>query len=66
VQLNGKVVAKTSIGGVEEILAAKLKLPKRGSLPIDRILAPFCVLVTGIVLLVLPFAAWKKRNRAIS
>jgi apolipoprotein N-acyltransferase len=60
---NGRVVAKTSIGGVEEILTVKFLLPAHGSLPFDRILAPSCVVATGIVVLVLPFLAWKQNRK---
>lgn len=57
---SGRVVARTSIGGVEEILAAKLSLPGHGSLPLDRLLAPACVAGTGLILLALALTSWKK------
>jgi apolipoprotein N-acyltransferase len=50
---NGDVIAKTSVPGSGEIISAKLYLPKKGSLPLDRWLAPFCVVVTGAVLILL-------------
>ena len=60
----GNVVAKTSIGGVDEILTAKLRLPMSGSLPLDRLLAPICVVVTGIVTAALLFLTWRDRHTA--
>src|SRR5450759_2232474 len=39
----GHVVAQTSIPGNGEIFSAQLRLPMRGSLPLDRYLAPLCV-----------------------
>jgi apolipoprotein N-acyltransferase len=47
----GYVVAQTRIPGSGDILAAKLQLPSHGALPLDRFLAPVCVVVTGIVLI---------------
>jgi apolipoprotein N-acyltransferase len=58
----GDVVAKTSIPGNGDIFSAQLKLPMRGSLPPDRFLAPFCVVVTGVVLIALLISAWKDRR----
>jgi hypothetical protein len=45
-----------------EILSAQLRLPMRGSLPLDRFLAPVCVGVTGIVTAVLLFLNWKDQR----
>ena len=58
----GYVVAQTSIPGNGEIFSAQLRLPMRGSLPLDRYLAPFCVAVTGIVTATLLFLAWKDKR----
>jgi hypothetical protein len=58
----GQVVAQTSIPGNGEIFSAQLRLPMRGSLPLDRYLAPFCVAVTGIVTATLLFLAWKDKR----
>ena len=58
VSWNGNVVAKTSFPGSVEILSAQLRLPMRGSLPLDRFLAPLCVGVTAVVLVALLFLAW--------
>jgi apolipoprotein N-acyltransferase len=49
----GHVVAQTSIPGVGDILSAQLRLPMRGSLPLDRFLAPFCVIVVAAILILL-------------
>jgi apolipoprotein N-acyltransferase len=46
----GKVIAQTRIGGNGDILSAKLQLPTRGALPLDRFLAPVCVAITGVTL----------------
>jgi len=59
---NGDVIAKTSIPGSGDIFSAQIKLPMRGSLPLDRFLAPICVGVTGIVTAVLLFLAWKDKR----
>jgi apolipoprotein N-acyltransferase len=55
----GNVIAQTSIPGNGEIFSAQLRLPMRGSIPVDRFLAPLCTGVTGIVTAVLLFFAWK-------
>ena len=57
----GQVVAQTSIPGSGEIFSAQLRLPMRGSLPLDRYLAPFCVAITSIVTAVLLFLNWKEK-----
>ncbi|HEY1718953.1 MAG TPA: nitrilase-related carbon-nitrogen hydrolase [Verrucomicrobiae bacterium] len=59
---NGDVIAKTSIPGNGDIFSAQLKLPMRGSLPLDRFLAPVCVGVTGIVIAILLFLNWKDKR----
>jgi len=58
----GYVVAHTSVGGYGEIISAQLRLPVRGSLPLDRYLAPLCVIATGIVLIALLTFTWKDRR----
>jgi hypothetical protein len=60
---DGKVIAQTSFPGSLDILSAKLRLPTRGSLPLDRYLAPFCVGATGIIMAGLLVLAWKDRRR---
>jgi apolipoprotein N-acyltransferase len=65
VSWNGNVMAKTSFPGSLDILSATLRLPSKGSLPLDRFLAPMCVGVTVVVLVALLFLAWKdKRSRS--
>jgi len=59
---NGNVIALTSFPGSLDILSAQLRLPARGSLPLDRYLAPFCVGATGIIMARLLFLAWKDRR----
>ena len=58
----GNVIAQTSIPGVGEIISAQFHLPGRGSLPLDRFLAPFCVGMTGVVLMALLILAWADRR----
>jgi len=58
----GNIVAQTSIPRVGEIFSAQFRLPMRGSLPADRILAPFCVGVTGVILLALLILVWKDKR----
>jgi apolipoprotein N-acyltransferase len=58
----GNVIAQTSIPGVGEIISAQLRLPAQGSLPWDRVFAPFCVGITGVVLMALLILAWKNRR----
>jgi apolipoprotein N-acyltransferase len=62
----GYVVAQTKIPGSGEIFSAQLRLPMRGSLPLDRYLAPLCVAVTSIVTAVLLFLTWNDNRRSKS
>ena len=61
----GQVIAQTSIPGNGEIFSAQLRLPMRGSLPLDRWLAPLCVGVTGIATALLLLLAWKDKRSAL-
>jgi apolipoprotein N-acyltransferase len=54
----GNVIAQTTLGGNGQILSAQLRLPMRGTLPLDRWLAPICTVITGIILLALLLLAW--------
>ncbi len=58
----GNVVAQTRFSGNGDILTAQLRLPPRGSLPLDRFLAPLCVGVTAIVTVTLLFLTWKEKR----
>ena len=58
----GYIVAQTKIPGSGEIFSAQLRLPMRGTIPLDRYLAPLCVAVTGIVTAVLLFLTWKDKR----
>jgi len=60
----GNVVAQTSVGGYGEIFSAQLRLPRQGSIPLDRYFAPLCVGVTGIVTAVLLLLAWRDKRLA--
>jgi apolipoprotein N-acyltransferase len=57
---DGHVVAQTSFPGSLDILSAKLWLPSRGSLPLDRFLAPFCTGITAVVLAALLVLDWRE------
>jgi apolipoprotein N-acyltransferase len=59
----GYVVAKTSMSGSGEIFSAQFRLPRQGSLPLDRFFAPLCTGVTGIVTAALLLLAWKEKHR---
>jgi hypothetical protein len=51
--------------GNGDIFSAQLRLPLRGSLPLDRWLAPVCTGVTGIVMAILLALTWNdKRARS--
>ena len=58
----GYVITQTSFPGSLEILSAQLRLPMRGSLPVDRWLAPVCVGITAFVLLTLLVLDWRDRR----
>ena len=58
----GNVIAQTSMPGNGEILSAKLRLPSRGALPLDRFLAPACTGLTGMILAALLFLEWNERR----
>jgi apolipoprotein N-acyltransferase len=58
----GHVIARTSFPGSVEILSAQLRLPMRGSLPLDRWLAPACTGITAVVLLALLVLDWQDRR----
>jgi apolipoprotein N-acyltransferase len=62
----GYVVAQTKMPGNGEIFSTQLRLPARGSLPLDRYLAPVCVALTGIVTAVLLFLTWKEKHPQIT
>ena len=55
---HGDVMARTSFPGSLDILSARLRLPARGSLPLDRWLAPACTGITAVVAGILLFLAW--------
>jgi apolipoprotein N-acyltransferase len=60
---SGQVIAQAPMPGSGDILAATLRLPARGSLPLDRWLAPICVGITGVVMAILLWLTWLE-NRA--
>ena len=60
----GAVVARTPFDKQGEVLFARLPLPSRGALPLDRFLAPACTVIAAVLSAVLLFLAWKdKRTR---
>jgi apolipoprotein N-acyltransferase len=58
----GHVIARTSFPGSVDILSAQLRLPMRGSLPLDRLLAPVCTGITAIVWLTLLVLDWQDKR----
>ena len=58
----GYVIAQTSFPGSVDILSAQLRLPMRGSIPLDRLLAPACTGITAAVLLTLLVLDWQDRR----
>jgi apolipoprotein N-acyltransferase len=62
VSWTGNVIAQTKMPGEGEIFSAQLRLPMHGSLPMDRFLAPLCVGITGVVVVVLLLLAWKDHS----
>lgn len=60
----GAVVARTPFDKQGEVLFARLPLPSRGALPLDRFLAPACTAIAAVLSAALLFLAWKdKRTR---
>jgi len=59
---DGKVIAQAPFPGSENSIAAELPLFSRGSLPLDRYLAPVCVGVTGVVTAMLLFLTWQEKR----
>lgn len=62
VSAGGQVIAEAPMPGTAAVLAAELRLPLRGKLPLDRFLAPVCVGVTGFVMMWLLCLAWKGKR----
>ncbi len=62
VNRDGGVIAQAPFPGSADIIAAELPLSSRGSLPLDRYLAPVCVGVTAIVTVVLLLLCWRERR----
>ena len=58
----GNVIAQIPIGKNGDFFSAQLRLPSRGSLPLDRYLAPLCTVLTGIVTAILLFLTWKEKR----
>ena len=61
---SGQVVAQTTIPGSGEIFSAQLRLPRQGSLPLDRWLAPLCTGITALLTAVLLGLTWRDKMRA--
>jgi apolipoprotein N-acyltransferase len=59
---SGNVIAQTSFDKQGEVLSAQLRLPSRGSIPLDRFLAPVCTGITTAILIALLFLSWKERR----
>lgn len=61
----GFVVATASMPGYGEIIPANLKLPIKGSLPIDRYLAPICTVLTAAVTFWLLLQTWRQHRQKL-
>ena len=59
---DGKVIAQAPFPGSDDIIAAELPLFPKGSLPLDRYLAPVCVGITGVVTAMLLFLTWQEKR----
>ena len=59
---DGKVIAQAPFPGSADIIGAELPLSSRGSLPLDRYLAPVCVGITAFVTVTLLFFAWSEKR----
>jgi apolipoprotein N-acyltransferase len=67
VDARGRVVAKASYPGNGDNLFAKLQLPGKGSLPLDRLLAPFCIAVVVAILILLTTLSlreWRSKRKS--
>jgi apolipoprotein N-acyltransferase len=62
VNWDGTVKAEAPMPGNGAFLAAELELPPRGSLPLDRYLAPVCTGITAVILIMLLVLEWKERH----
>ncbi len=58
---DGTVVAQAPMPGNGAFLAATLRLPARGSLPLDRYLAPICSVISAVVTAALLIFARKSK-----
>jgi apolipoprotein N-acyltransferase len=61
---DGHVIAQAPFPGSGEILSANLRLPTHGSIPLDRYLAPFCSIVTAVVVIVLAVSSFRGKRLA--
>jgi len=61
---SGSVIAQASMPGTGETLSAQMRLPRNGSLPVDRVFAPICTAIVMIIVGALLFLEWKGRSRA--
>lgn len=59
----GRVEATAPMPGDAAMIAGTLRLPDSGSLPWDRVIAPLCVGVTGLMILWLTIAHFLEKNR---
>ena len=59
----GQVIAQTKAFANGEIFAAPLLLPRAGSLPLDRYLAPLCAGATGLLLAGLLLLTWRESHK---
>ena len=62
VSSDGRVVAHATFPGIGDIVYAQIQLPERGTFPIDRLFAPFCVIGTATVTAILLFLEWREKR----
>jgi apolipoprotein N-acyltransferase len=65
VDSRGRELATAPFAGEGKSLFANFKLPEHGTLPLDRLLAPVAVTVTGVLVLVLWVGNWRKKRRPL-
>ena len=63
VNAQGRVENSAPFPGDEAMLGGKLELGGKGNLPLDYLLAPFCVGITGLVALLLVIKAFAQKRR---
>ena len=67
IEADGREAATASFPGPGEMIAGELHVLRgRGSIPMDRWLAPLCTFVTALVMLWLGVLAWRDRHGTLA